>query len=78
MGHPFVLPDGVPPDRVAVIRDAFMATMRDPEFLAEAKKMRLAITPLDGEAVNKVIAEMYATPKPVVERVRAIFTPAKK
>jgi tripartite-type tricarboxylate transporter receptor subunit TctC len=77
MGHPFVLPDRIPSDRVEVIRDAFMATVRDTALLAEAKKMSLPITPLSGQAVKKVVTEMYASPKPVVDRVRSIFNPSK-
>lgn len=77
MGHPFVLPNGVPADRIDVIRNAFMSTVQDPTLLEEAEKMRLPITPLSGETVSKLVAEMYASPKPVVDRVRAIFAPAR-
>ena len=47
-GRPYVLPPGTPPDRVAALRKAFMAALRDPETLAEAKKMNLDLDALDG------------------------------
>jgi tripartite-type tricarboxylate transporter receptor subunit TctC len=48
MGRPFLAPPGVPPDRVAALRKAFMDTMNDKEFLAEAEKAQLEITPESG------------------------------
>lgn len=77
MGHPFVLPNGVPADRVKMIRAAFMSAMKDEALLEEAKKMNLPITPLDGEAVTKLVTDMYASPSPIIERVKTIFGPAK-
>jgi tripartite-type tricarboxylate transporter receptor subunit TctC len=70
-GRPYVLPPGVPADRVAAFRKAFDETMKDPEFLAEAAKANLIINPLRGEAVQKLVDEIYATPKADVERARA-------
>jgi tripartite-type tricarboxylate transporter receptor subunit TctC len=78
MGRPYVLPQGVPDDRVKIIRDAFMATMKDPALLAQAKKMRLEINPMDGEAVHKLIVDMYSTPQPIIDKVAAIFAPNSK
>jgi hypothetical protein len=60
-----------------VIREAFMASLQDPALLEEAEKMRLPITPLNGEEVSRLVAEMYASPKPVVDRVRRIFSANK-
>lgn len=77
MGHPFVLPNGVPADRVKIIRTAFMDALKDKALLEEAQKMTLPITPLDGEAVTKLVTDMYKSPAPIVERVRTIFGPAK-
>ena len=45
-----------------------MATMRDPVFLAEAEKIKLEITPVDGEAVQKLVAEMHAAPPDIVRK----------
>lgn len=55
-----------------------MATMKDPAFLAEAKKRRLEINPLPGDAVAKLVSEAYKTPKAIVDRVRGILTGGRK
>jgi tripartite-type tricarboxylate transporter receptor subunit TctC len=68
MGRPFLAPPGVPPARLTLLRRALMATMRDPAFLAESAKIKLEITPVDGEAVQKLVAEMYATPPDIVRQ----------
>jgi tripartite-type tricarboxylate transporter receptor subunit TctC len=73
MGRPVVAPPDVPPDRVAALRQAFDATMLDQEFLAEASRMAIDIDPIDGKAVEQVLARLYATPKDVIERVAAIY-----
>jgi hypothetical protein len=78
MGRPYVLPEGVPPDRVNILRGAFMAAVRDPELLADAKKAHLEVDPIDGDAVHRVLARMYATPQAVVDQVTAIFVPKEK
>lgn len=69
MGRPFMLPPDVPKERVALLRRAFMDTMRDPAFKAEADKAKLEIEPVDGEEVQKLVHDAYETPKPVVQRV---------
>jgi tripartite-type tricarboxylate transporter receptor subunit TctC len=72
-GRPFFLPPNVPADRVAALRKAFDDTMKDPAFLAEAEKLKLDIDPLNGVQVSELVAQVLATPKNVVERVRNIF-----
>ena len=62
LGRPFVAPPGVPEDRVQALRDAFMATMQDPEFLADAEKADLEITPVSGEDVQALVTDIYETP----------------
>jgi len=59
LGRPFVAPPGIPADRVAALRKAFMDTMKDPEFLAEADKAQLEITPISGEEIQKIVVEAY-------------------
>ena len=59
LGRPFLAPPGVPADRVAALREAFMATMKDKDFLAEADKAQLEITPISGDAVQKLVDEIY-------------------
>ena len=72
-GRPFFLPPNVPADRVEALRKAFNDTMKDPDFLAEAEKLKLDIDPLNGKQVSELVAQVLATPKDVVERVRDIF-----
>jgi tripartite-type tricarboxylate transporter receptor subunit TctC len=69
MGRPFLAPPGVPPDRVAALRKAFMDTLTDREFRAEAEKARLEINPVSGEAVQKIVQEVYQAPKSVAGKV---------
>ncbi len=68
--RPFVAPPTTPAARVAILRAAFDKTMKDPEFLAEAKKSRLDINPKTGPEVAQLITRMYASPKDVVEGAR--------
>ena len=75
MGRPFAAPPGVPADRAAALRRAFDATLKDPAFLAEADKLKLEVNPVTGEDVDKLIAELYATPKDVVEETRVAIKP---
>jgi tripartite-type tricarboxylate transporter receptor subunit TctC len=71
MGRPFLAPPGIPADRLAALRKAFMATMQDPAFLAEAEKIKLEIRPVSGGAVQKLVAEVYASPPEVVKKAAA-------
>ncbi len=59
LGRPYLAPPGVPQDRVDALRKAFMDTMKDKEFLAEAEKMKLEITPISGENVQKLVEDAY-------------------
>jgi len=73
MARPFVAPPGIPADRKAALVTAFDATMNDPEFLAEAKKLSLDVRPVTGATIDKILAEVYATPKDVLAKtIRAI------
>jgi tripartite-type tricarboxylate transporter receptor subunit TctC len=72
MGRPFMAPPDVPADRVKILRAAFMATMKDKEFLAEAAKGQIEIDPVSGEEVQNIMREAYATPADLVKRVAAI------
>jgi tripartite-type tricarboxylate transporter receptor subunit TctC len=69
MGRPFLAPPGIPAERVAVLRKAFMDTVNSGEFLAEAGKMQLEINPVSGDAVQKIVQEVYRTPKAVAAAV---------
>jgi len=74
-GRPFVAPPEVPADRVKILRDGFTAAVSSPDYLEEAKKMRLDTSPMSGEQVQKLIEEIYATPPEIVKSVRAIMSP---
>jgi tripartite-type tricarboxylate transporter receptor subunit TctC len=69
--RPFTAPPGIPEDRRAALVAAFDATMKDPEFLAEATKLNLDINPLAGKTITELLTELYATPKAVVEKAAA-------
>ncbi len=75
MGRPFAAPPGVPADRAAALREAFMATLKDPAFLAEADKLKLEVNPVSGDDVTRLVAELYATPKDIVEEARVAIKP---
>jgi tripartite-type tricarboxylate transporter receptor subunit TctC len=76
--RPYIAPPGLPADRVKMLRTAFNATMKDSAYLEDAKKRRLEIAPLTGEQVEALIAEVYETPKAVVDRVRKILNQRPK
>jgi len=69
IGRPFVAPPDMPPERLKMLRDAFAATMKDPEFVADVQRSKLDLEPVDGEHLAALIARIYATPKPIIERV---------
>lgn len=71
LGRPFAAPPNIPADRAQALRTAFMATLNDPAFLADAKKIRLSIKATSSAEMEKEIAAVYALPKPLVERARA-------
>lgn len=64
MGRPFAAPPGTPKERVEVLRRAFDATMKDADFLAEAEKIGIEITPVSGEKVQELVAEVYKITTP--------------
>ena len=68
LGRIYAAPPDLPADRVKALREAFMATAKDAQFLADAEKTRLEISPMTGEEVAAHFASYYAAPKPLVER----------
>lgn len=68
--RPFILPPGVPADRLAALRTAFIETMKDPVLLAEAAKMNVDVNPSTGEEVQALVAKMYASPPEIIARVK--------
>jgi tripartite-type tricarboxylate transporter receptor subunit TctC len=73
IGRPFVAPPDLPAERLRMLRDAFNATMQDADFRAEAEKSKLDLKPEDGEHLAALIAKIYATPKPIVDRITSLI-----
>jgi tripartite-type tricarboxylate transporter receptor subunit TctC len=73
VARPFVAPPDVPAERIGALRQAFIAAVHDPRFLAEAAKARIEIVdPVGSDRMTAVIEKAYATPAPIVERARKI------
>jgi tripartite-type tricarboxylate transporter receptor subunit TctC len=69
-GRPYMLAPGVPADRVAALRKAFLEAMRDPDLLADAQRIGIAIDPISGEDLQVLAEKIFATPADFVERVK--------
>jgi tripartite-type tricarboxylate transporter receptor subunit TctC len=72
MALPLIAPPDLPADRAAALQSGFMAMVKDPAFIVETEKMGLELSPIDGEAVRKVVAQMQTTPADVIEQFKAI------
>lgn len=72
LGRPYVGTPGTPADRVALLRKTFVDTMKDPAFIKEAEQRKLDLDPepVTGEELQKLVADIYATPEPLVTRLR--------
>jgi tripartite-type tricarboxylate transporter receptor subunit TctC len=73
MGRPFLAPPDIPADRAEALRAAFMATMTDPAFVAEAEQAQLEVNPVTGEELQQLVAEIYRTPPEVVQKAAALL-----
>jgi tripartite-type tricarboxylate transporter receptor subunit TctC len=71
LGRPFAAPPEIPADRKAALRKAFDETMKDPEFIAETTKVRLEVSPMTGAGIDRVLGEVYALPKELIEKAKA-------
>jgi len=76
VGTAFFTSPGVPPDRLAVLRRAFDETMKDPEFLAEAQRIRLGVTAMSGDEVRKLVGQVNSLTPALLEKVRAVYPAA--
>jgi tripartite-type tricarboxylate transporter receptor subunit TctC len=74
MALPFLAPPRVPADRAGVLAKAFLDTAADPAFLAQAEKLHLDISPVDGDAILTLLRKATATPKDVIERYKAVVS----
>jgi len=77
MGRPYLAPPGVPDDRAAALRAAFEETMRDPDFLADAKRSRVEIDPIGAADIEAFLKQSYDTPRELVDRANAILAPTR-
>lgn len=69
-GRPYIMPPGVPKDRLAAMRKAFMETAKDPKFLAEAKRSKIGVDAVPGEEVEQTVKEVYSAPKELALKVK--------
>ncbi|MDP2354620.1 MAG: tripartite tricarboxylate transporter substrate-binding protein [Beijerinckiaceae bacterium] len=73
MSRPFIAPPDLPADRAKALKEAFMATMKDPDFIAELDKIKFDdLSPIDGEAILALVREALQTPKATIEKYNQI------
>jgi tripartite-type tricarboxylate transporter receptor subunit TctC len=70
LGRPFFTSPAIADDRKAALRAAFDATMKDSDFIAETNKVQLEVNPATGAEIDRLLAEVYATPKDVIEKAK--------
>jgi tripartite-type tricarboxylate transporter receptor subunit TctC len=73
LGRPFIVARQVPVERTKVLRAALQATLRDSGFLAEAKKSKLLLDPVEGEEAEKIMARIYAAPVDLIRKAKAVL-----
>ena len=76
IARPFAAPPGIPANLARALRDAFDATMKDADFLAEAKQLDLEVRPIAGVEVEALINDIYASPPPIVKRASQVLKDA--
>jgi tripartite-type tricarboxylate transporter receptor subunit TctC len=74
-GRPLATAPGSPPDRLAALRKAFEATMKDPEFLADAERNQMEIDPLTSAGIEAFLDKAYAAPADVIAQAAALVGP---
>ena len=75
MARPFAAPPGIPEDRKRALIEAFDKTMKDPDFLAEAEKMKADVNPVSAGAIESLVNEVYKTPKDIVAKAKKAIAP---
>ena len=73
IGHPFAAPPQLPPDRLLALRAAFIATTKDPQFLAEAASLNIEIDTVGGETIARIVNDLLASPAQVKARGKMIL-----
>lgn len=72
-GRPILATPGIPPDRVKLLRDAYLNMLKDPEFAAEAKKRQWEIAPVSGERLEALAKEVINQPPDIIERMKKVM-----
>jgi hypothetical protein len=69
----YVLPPGTPNQRVVLLRKAFMETMKDPEFLADAQRAKLDLDPIEGAEIARQVRELFKLPPALVSKMKELL-----
>jgi tripartite-type tricarboxylate transporter receptor subunit TctC len=78
MGRPFLAPPGIPQERVAALRKAFMDTMKDKDFVDVTEKAKMEINPVSGTSIQELVTKLYSTPKEITKLAADLLTVQKK
>jgi tripartite-type tricarboxylate transporter receptor subunit TctC len=78
LGRPYLAPPGMPPDRLAILRKAFDATLRDKAFMAEAERLQMDIDPMGAEEVEQIVRDTVSAPPNVVAKAKAAMNAAER
>ncbi len=73
LGRPFIVAKQVPSERVAILRTALQATLKDEAFLADARKQSLLLDPVAGEEAEKIMAQIYAAPPDLIRKPKDVL-----
>jgi ABC-type phosphate/phosphonate transport system substrate-binding protein len=73
MDRPYAAPPGLPEDRAKALQDAFVATQRDTQYLEEAHKLQIDVSPIDGEGVVRAIERIHAAPVETLDRLKKLL-----
>jgi tripartite-type tricarboxylate transporter receptor subunit TctC len=77
VGRPFFAPPEIPPDRLALLREAFDKAAADPELVVEAERTQLYVNPMTGVQSQEIMERLYATPRPILDRIQKMFNASK-
>jgi ABC-type phosphate/phosphonate transport system substrate-binding protein len=73
LSRPYAAPPDIPPDRAKALQDAFMATHKDPAYLAEAQKIGIEVSPISGDAIRQLIDKISKTPADQLKRIEKLI-----
>jgi tripartite-type tricarboxylate transporter receptor subunit TctC len=75
LGRPMLAPPGVPPERLKILREAFLKTMKDPEFMAEIEKRNYELDPTPGEKLEAIVKDVMSQPPAITEKLKVVLAP---